>query len=157
METRVKPGPRRRRREVHDTSVQPGRRGAGGAAGPHWCAELGTEHGTVHRGDAQLGHGTGSFRWWVKQADVDHGRSPGGRHGQAAHVRALEQENRELCRAPEILKWLRLHSRWSSTTSSPRDRLRPGRNPIARTSIRPGAVPRPFQRCICNATSRRFV
>lgn len=32
-------------------------------------AELGTEHGTVHRVAAQLGYGVESVRMWVKQAD----------------------------------------------------------------------------------------
>uniref|UniRef100_UPI0035AB73DC transposase n=1 Tax=Microbacterium sp. BF1 TaxID=2821146 RepID=UPI0035AB73DC len=34
-------------------------------------AELGTEHGTVHRVAAQLGYGVESVRMWVKQADID--------------------------------------------------------------------------------------
>ena len=37
-------------------------------------AELGTEHGTVHRVASQLGYGVESVRMWVKQADVDDGR-----------------------------------------------------------------------------------
>ena len=67
-------------------------------------AELGTEHGTVQRVAAQLGYGTESVRSWVKQADVDDGHSPGVSTDEAARVKALEQENRELRRANEILK-----------------------------------------------------
>ena len=67
-------------------------------------AELGTEHGTVQRVAAQLGYGIESVRSWVKQADVDDGHVPGVTTDEAARVKALEQENRELRRANEILK-----------------------------------------------------
>ncbi len=67
-------------------------------------AELGTEHGTVQRVAAQLGYGTESVRLWVRQADVDEGHSPGVTSQEAAKIQALEQENRELRRANEILK-----------------------------------------------------
>ena len=67
-------------------------------------AELGTEHGTVHRVARQLGYGVESVRLWVRQADIDEGRVPGVSTDEAARVRALEQENRELRRANEILK-----------------------------------------------------
>jgi transposase len=66
--------------------------------------ELGTEHGTVQRVAAQLGYGIESVRSWVKQADVDDGHTPGVTTDEAARVKALEQENRELRRANEILK-----------------------------------------------------
>lgn len=33
-------------------------------------AELGTDHGTVHRVAQQLGYGTESVRSWVRQADI---------------------------------------------------------------------------------------
>ena len=67
-------------------------------------AELGTEHGTVQRVAAQLGYGIESVRSWVKQADVDDGQVAGVTTHEAARVKALEQENRELRRANEILK-----------------------------------------------------
>ena len=67
-------------------------------------AELGTGHGTVQRVAAQLGYGTESVRSWVKQADVDEGHVPGVSTSEAARMKALEQENRELRRANEILK-----------------------------------------------------
>ena len=67
-------------------------------------AELGSEHGTVHRVAGQLGYGVESVRLWVRQADVDEGHVPGVSSSDAARMRALEQENRELKRANEILK-----------------------------------------------------
>jgi transposase len=53
---------------------------------------------------AQLGYGTESVRSWVKQADIDEGHVPGLSTSDAARLKALEQENRELKRANEILK-----------------------------------------------------
>ncbi|WP_235201320.1 IS3 family transposase [Microbacterium sp. CH12i] len=67
-------------------------------------AELGTEHGTVHRVATQLGYGIESVRTWVKQADIDDGHVAGVTTVDASRVRALEQEVRELRRANEILK-----------------------------------------------------
>lgn len=67
-------------------------------------AELGSEHGTVQRVATQLGYGTESVRLWVRQADIDDGHAPGVTSSESARVRELEQENRELRRANEILK-----------------------------------------------------
>lgn len=67
-------------------------------------AELGSDHGTIQRVATQLGYGTESVRLWVKQADIDEGRSPGLTSTDSARVRELEQEVRELQRANEILK-----------------------------------------------------
>jgi transposase len=67
-------------------------------------AELGTEHGTVFRVATQLGYGVESVRSWVRQADIDEGHASGVSTTEAARVRALEQEVRELRRANEILK-----------------------------------------------------
>lgn len=67
-------------------------------------AELGTEHGTVQRVASQLGYGVESVRTWVKQADIDDGVAPGVSTSEAARVRELEQEVREVRRADEILK-----------------------------------------------------
>ena len=67
-------------------------------------AELGTEHGTVQRIAAQLGYGTESVRSWVRQADIDDGHTPGVTTAEARRLAELEQENRELKRANEILK-----------------------------------------------------
>lgn len=67
-------------------------------------AELGVEHGTVQRVAEQLGYGVESVRAWVKQADIDGGRKPGVTTEESDRIAALEQENRELRRANEILK-----------------------------------------------------
>ena len=66
--------------------------------------ELGTEHGTVQRVARQLGYGIESVRSWVRQADIDDGHVPGVSTTEAQRVKDLEQENRELRRANEILK-----------------------------------------------------
>ena len=67
-------------------------------------AELGTEHGTIGRVARHLGFGEESVRAWVRQADIDDGVTPGVTSEQAARIKALEQENRELRRANEILR-----------------------------------------------------
>ena len=67
-------------------------------------AELGTDHGTVYRIAKQLGYGIESVRAWVRQADIDEGVSSGTTTAEADRIKALEQENRELRRANEILK-----------------------------------------------------
>ena len=67
-------------------------------------AELGTEHGTVQRVAGQLGYGVESVRAWVRQADIDDGEKPGLTSEQAERLKALEQENKELKRANEILR-----------------------------------------------------
>jgi transposase len=66
--------------------------------------ELGTDHGTIKRVADQLGIGTESLRNWVKQAEVDDGVKPGVTSAEAARIRELEQEVRELRRANSILK-----------------------------------------------------
>ena len=66
--------------------------------------ELGTSRGTVGRVAAQLGIGAESLRTWVKQADIDEGVEPGVTSEQAARIKQLEQENRELRRANDLLK-----------------------------------------------------
>ena len=52
----------------------------------------------------QLGYGFESVRSWVRQADVDDGLIGGVTSDGAEEIRHLEQENRELKRANEILK-----------------------------------------------------
>ena len=66
--------------------------------------ELGHEHGTVKRVADQLGIGVESVRQWVKQAQIDDGEKPGVTSAEAARIRQLEQENRELRRANAILR-----------------------------------------------------
>ena len=67
-------------------------------------AETGSEHGTVKRVADQLGYGVESVRQWVRQVDIDDGHQPGVSTDEAARVRELEQEVRELRRANEVLK-----------------------------------------------------
>ena len=67
-------------------------------------AELGTEHGTVHRVARQLGYGIESVRSWVRQADIDDGAEPGVTTAEAERIKGLEQEVRELRRANAILR-----------------------------------------------------
>ena len=66
--------------------------------------ELGTDHGTVKRVAIQLGIGVESLRSWVRQAEIDEGVKPGTTSQEAARIKALEQEVRELRRANEILR-----------------------------------------------------
>ena len=66
--------------------------------------ELGHDHGTVKRVAEQLGIGVESVRLWVKQAEIDDGQRPGTTSAEAAELKALRQEVRELRRANEILR-----------------------------------------------------
>jgi transposase len=66
--------------------------------------ELGTAHGTIGRVAGQIGCGEESLRTWVKQADIDEGVQPGLTTLEAKRIRELEQENRELRRANDLLK-----------------------------------------------------
>lgn len=66
--------------------------------------ELGTDYGTVQRVVYQLGYGVESVRAWVRQADVDEGARAGVSSEEAARLKALEQEVKELRRANAILK-----------------------------------------------------
>ncbi len=67
-------------------------------------AETGMSHGAVRRVAEQLGYGVESVRSWVKQAEIDDGLVPGVSSDGQARLRELEQENRELRRANEILR-----------------------------------------------------
>jgi transposase len=67
-------------------------------------AELGTNQGTVQRVATQLGYGPESVRAWATQADIDEGVKTGVASDGLAEIRKLEQENRELKRANEILR-----------------------------------------------------
>lgn len=66
--------------------------------------ELGTSHGTIQRVAEQIGCGVESLRTWVKQADIDEGVEPGVTSVEAKRIRELEQENRELRRANDVLR-----------------------------------------------------
>lgn len=52
---------------------------------------------------SRIGVNPDTLRGWVKQADIDAGRQPGTTTDEAKRIRELEQENRELKRANEIL------------------------------------------------------
>lgn len=67
-------------------------------------AELGTDECVVGRVARQLGYGTEPVRSWVKRADIDQGIRPGTTSADAERLKQLEQENRELKRADEILR-----------------------------------------------------
>jgi transposase len=67
-------------------------------------AETGKRHGAIQRVAAQLGYGVESVRTWVKQAEIDAGEAPGTTSEDAARIKELEQEVRELRRANAILK-----------------------------------------------------
>ena len=66
--------------------------------------ETGQRHGAVKRVAEQLGYGVESVRNWVNQADVDEGTRAGTSSEDAAKIKELEQEVRELRRSNEILK-----------------------------------------------------
>ena len=66
--------------------------------------ELGTTHGTIRRVADQIGCGVESLRTWVKQADIGEGVEPGLTTTEAKRIKELEQENRELRRANDLLK-----------------------------------------------------
>ncbi len=66
--------------------------------------ELGTSQGTVKRVAEQLGYGVESVRTWVRQAEIDAGDAAGVSTADRTRMKRLEQENRELRRANEILK-----------------------------------------------------
>lgn len=66
--------------------------------------EIDTDNGTIGRVARQLGYGEESVRAWVKQADIDEGKRPGTTSPDAERIKQLEQENKELRRANEILR-----------------------------------------------------
>ncbi len=57
----------------------------------------------VLRVGPRVGVNPDTLRGWLKRADIDAGRRPGVSSGEAARVRDLEREVRELKRANEIL------------------------------------------------------
>jgi len=85
--------------------------------------ELGTTQVTVIRIADQLGYGTESLRRWVAQAQIDAGDAGGISTVDRAKMKRLEQENRELRRANEILKSASAFSRRSSTAHTSDGRL----------------------------------
>jgi transposase len=57
----------------------------------------------VQRIAPRVGVNPDTLRGWCKQAEIDSGRRPGTTTGDAAKIRELEREVRELKRANEIL------------------------------------------------------
>jgi len=66
--------------------------------------ERGMDYGCIQRVANQLGYGIESVRTWVRQAEIDDGERPGVSSAEAARVKELEAEVKELRRANEILK-----------------------------------------------------
>ena len=66
--------------------------------------ETGEKHGSVKRVAEQLEIGVESLRSWVKQAEIDGGGRAGTTSADAAELKALRQEVKELRRANNILK-----------------------------------------------------
>ena len=63
------------------------------------------DQGAVNRIARQLGIRNGdSLRAWIRQADIDDGSRPGTTSSDAAKIKELEKENKELRRTNEILK-----------------------------------------------------
>lgn len=60
-------------------------------------------HAAVKRVGPRLGINVDTLRGWCQQAEVDAGRRPGTTTSEAARIKELERENRELKRANEIL------------------------------------------------------
>ena len=63
-----------------------------------------TDRGVVNRIAQKLGVGPQSLRNWVDREKVDTGRKPGTTSADAARIKDLERENKELRRTNEILK-----------------------------------------------------
>jgi transposase-like protein len=86
--------------EADDASVLAGGEGSGGAArvpAPEGDRDVA---GVAD----QLGYGAESVRRWVAQAEIDGGGAAGVSTTDRARMKTLEQENKELRRANEILK-----------------------------------------------------
>jgi transposase len=66
--------------------------------------ETGERHGSVKRVAEQLDVGVESLRSWVRQHEIDHGERLGTTTEDAARIKELEQEVKELRRANAILK-----------------------------------------------------
>jgi transposase len=67
-------------------------------------AETGNPRGSIARVAERLGINKETLRNWVARAEVDAGERPGTTTEDKKRIAELEQENRELRRANEILK-----------------------------------------------------
>jgi len=63
-----------------------------------------TDRGVINRIAQKLGVGSQSLRVWVDREKVDSGHKPGTTSADAARIKELERENKELRRTNEILK-----------------------------------------------------
>jgi transposase len=66
--------------------------------------QTGQRHGAITRISVQLGIGSETLRSWYTRAEIDRGDRPGVTTDDKRRIAELEQENRELRRANEILK-----------------------------------------------------
>jgi len=66
--------------------------------------ETGEKQGSVKRVAEQLDVGVESLRLWVKQAEIDSGTRAGTTSADAAELKVLRQEVKELRRANAILR-----------------------------------------------------
>ena len=69
-----------------------------------WQTERGLSDGGVTAIAAQLGLHRETLRRWMVEQEVEVGERPGLTRSERSRIAALEQENRELRRANEILK-----------------------------------------------------
>lgn len=67
-------------------------------------AERGSRYGVVAEVAKKIGCSTQSLGNWERQSRMDSGRQPGASSADAARIKELERENRDLRRANEILK-----------------------------------------------------
>jgi transposase len=63
-----------------------------------------TEWAAITAVAGRLGMSAETLRKWIRQAQVDEGRSPGVTSAEAAELRELRRKNRELEQTIEILK-----------------------------------------------------
>jgi transposase len=66
--------------------------------------EHGSRWATIESIASKMGCSAEALRKWVRQAEIDEGRSPGLTTEERQRLKELERENRELRRANEILR-----------------------------------------------------
>ena len=92
----ILPAPRKYPQELRDRAIR--------LVGEARAQEEGLSlHAACRRIGTRVGVNTDTLRSWVTQADVDAGTRPGTSSKDAATIRKLEAEVRELKRANEIL------------------------------------------------------
>ena len=68
------------------------------------AGEYGSQWGAIASIAGKIGCTSETLRRWVRQAERDEGVRPGATSADAARLRELERENRELRQANEILR-----------------------------------------------------